>query len=89
MSWDYEIEAGALRELRDRGPSVAKEIFAFLDKRVKGATDPTVFGKPLRGDLHGYWRYRVRDYRLLCRLANGRLVVVVVKVGHRSDVYDG
>ncbi len=88
MSWDYEIEEEALRQLRKLGPSAAAEIFAYLDKRVKGAADPSAFGKALKGELHGFWRYRVRDYRLLCRLENGRLVVVVVTVGHRKDVYD-
>ncbi len=88
MSWDYEIEAEALRQLRKLGPSAAAEIIAYLDKRVKGAVDPAAFGKALKGELHDFWRYRVRNYRLLCRLENGRLVVVVVTVGHRKDVYD-
>ncbi len=88
MSWGYEIAPAAARQLRDLGPGAAKEIKQFLEKRVKGAADPAVFGKALSGELHGFWRYRVRDYRLLCRLENGRLVVVVVTVGHRKDVYD-
>lgn len=86
MSWGYEIAPGAARQLRDLGPAAAKEIKQFLEKRVKGASDPSAFGRALKGELHGFWRYRVRDFRLLCRLENGRLVVVTV--GHRKDVYD-
>ena len=89
MSWDYRLEAVALRELRDLGPSVSAEIVAWLDQRVRGASDPRVFGKPLRGRRKGYWRYRVRDWRLLCRIEDKVLVVIVVAVGHRSTVYDG
>jgi mRNA interferase RelE/StbE len=89
VSWDYKLEASALRELRDFGPSVASEIFDYLDTRIRGTPDPRLFGKPLRGPLKGMWRYRVRDYRILCRLEDRIFTVVVVSIGHRSKVYDG
>lgn len=88
MSWDYQLEDAAKRELRDLGPSAATEIIAFLDTRIKGGANPEQFGKPLRGELKGFWRYRVRNYRLLCRLERKILIVVVVAVGHRSSVYE-
>ncbi|MFM9953482.1 MAG: type II toxin-antitoxin system RelE family toxin [Opitutaceae bacterium] len=50
--------------------------------------DPTAFGKAPRGDLKGYWRYRVKDYRILCRIEHHRVVVIVISVGHRSNVYE-
>ena len=88
MNWEYEIGAEAARQLRDLGPSAAAAIKQFLEKRVRGSANPTTFGKALRGDLKGYWRYRVKDYRILCRIENHRVVVVVVAVGHRSSVYE-
>ena len=88
MSWDYRITPEAARHLRDLGPSAAREIREFLDTRIKGAADPASFGKPLRGELKGLWRYRVRDWRVLCRLENHVLIVVVVAVGHRSEIYE-
>ena len=87
MSWVYRVEESALRELRSLGPSVAAEIFAYLDTRISGSIDPRQFGKPLRGPLKGFWRYRVRDYRIICRLEEGILAVVGISVGHRSSVY--
>lgn len=89
MSWDYRIEDSAKQDLRDCGPSVAREVRDFLEKRIKGSDDPAQFGKPLRGALKGFWRYRVKDHRILCRLENRVLIVVVIAVGHRSTVYDG
>ena len=86
MSWDYRIEQAAVRDLRDLGPAATNEVRRYLDERIRGASDPAAFGKPLRGDRHSYWRYRVRDWRLLCRLENSVLIVVVVAVGHRSSV---
>jgi mRNA interferase RelE/StbE len=39
------------------------------------------------GDRSGYWRYRVGDYRIVCELIDDRLVVLVVEIGHRRDIY--
>lgn len=88
MSWAYSFEASALKELKKLGPQAAREILGFLDERVVGTEDPRTFGKPLKGDLKGLWRYRVADYRLICSIQDQRLVVLVLKVGHRRDIYD-
>lgn len=88
MSWAYEISPEAAGHLRDLGPSAAAEIKAYLETRIKGSANPEQFGKPLRRSKHGLWRYRVRDYRLLCRLEKKVLIVIVVAVGHRSTVYE-
>ena len=87
MKWEYKIDPGAVRDLRAAGPSVAREIRAFLDKRILGTSDPRQFGKPLSGTKHGLWRYRVRDYRIVCRIEDSVVTVVVVAMGHRSTVY--
>lgn len=89
MPWEFEISPAALRHLAKVGPSTADQIISFLEKRIRGSADPTAFGKALRGDLKGFWRYRVKDYRILCRIEARRVVVIVVAVGHRSTVYDG
>jgi len=88
VSWAYEVTPEAAGQLRDLGPSAAAEIKKYLETRIKGATNPEQFGKPLRGELKGFWRYRVRDYRILCRLEKKILIVIVVAVGHRSAVYE-
>jgi mRNA interferase RelE/StbE len=88
VSWDYRISEAAKEHLRDLGPSAAAEIRKFLDGRICGSDDPTKFGKPVRGDKKGFWRYRVRDWRILARLEKRVLVVIVVAVGHRSTVYE-
>ncbi len=62
--------------------------FDYLDERVAGDQDPRRFGKGLKADLVGLWRYRVRNYRILCQIQDGELLVLVVAVGHRKDIYD-
>ncbi|MBD5780983.1 type II toxin-antitoxin system RelE/ParE family toxin [Pelagicoccus sp. NFK12] len=88
MSWDYRITDWAIKQLRKLGPEASRRVIAFLDERIKDSADPRQFGKALRGELGEFWRYRVGDYRVLCRIEDGEFVVLVVKVGHRSDVYD-
>lgn len=88
MSWAYEFTPEAVRKLRDLGPSAAAEIKAYLETRIKGAKDPRAYGKPLRHELKGLWRYRVREWRILCRLQDDVCIVLVVDAGHRSTVYD-
>lgn len=46
-----------------------------------------MLGGPLTGKLNEYWRYRVGDYRILCLLKDRELIVSVVEIGHRSDIY--
>ena len=88
MRWDFEISPSALKQLAAIGPSAADQIISFLEKRIRSSADPTAFGKALRGDLKGFWRYRPQGYRILCRIEHRHVVVLVVATGHRSTVYD-
>jgi len=76
-----------LKELKKLGRQAQRDIVAYLDERVAGDADPRRFGKGLRADLVGLWRYRVGDYRILCQIKDEQLLVLVVAVGHRKDVY--
>ena len=88
MSWVYKFDERALKELRKLGQQAQRDIVACLDERIAGDGDPRRFGKGLRADLAGLWRYRVGDYRILCQIRDGELLVLVVAVGHRRDVYE-
>ena len=55
---------------------------------VEKLRDPRLRGKALSSNLSGLWRYRVGDWRVLCRIEDGRLIVLVVQIGHRSSVYN-
>ena len=88
MNWAYRFDERALKELRKLGKPAKKEILAYLDKRVAGKENPLRFGKGLRANLAELWRYRVGDYRILCQFTDGQLLVLVISVGHRKNVYD-
>ena len=88
MAWTIEYDEEAVRDLKKLDRQVQREILDFMDKRIAKAEDPRSFGKPLRHSKFGLWRYRVRDYRIICQLQEAKLVVLVVAVGHRSTIYD-
>ena len=88
MAWTIDYDEGALADLKKLDRQVQREILDFMKKRIGVADDPRVFGKPLRHSKFGLWRYRVRDYRIICELQDAQLRVLVVAVGHRSTVYE-
>lgn len=59
----------------------------YLDDRIEGDEDPKRFGKALVGPLTGLWRYRVNDVRIIVRIDDGILVVLVLKIENRRTVY--
>lgn len=65
-----------------------REILDYIETRIQTDENPRRFGKALKGNLAGLWRYRIRDYRMLCRIQDDALIVHVVAVGHRKNVYD-
>ena len=87
MGWTIEYDPEAIRELNGLDRSIRSEIFDYMQQRIAEADNPRHFGKALRHDKFGLWRYRVRNFRIICELQNARQVVLVVGVGHRKDVY--
>ena len=65
-----------------------KQIWRYIDKNLNGSLNPKLHGKALVGDLKNLWRYRIGDYRLVCRIEDGVCEILVVKVGHRKDIYE-
>ena len=88
MAWKIELDPAAERELSKLDPQVARRILAFLHGRVAVLDDPRSIGEALKGSKLGeFWKYRVGDYRLISRIEDGALCVLVVKIGNRREVY--
>jgi len=88
MVWTVEFDERARRELRRLDPPVQRQILTYLRRRIAGGGDPRRFAKPLRHAMAGLWRYRIGDYRLICRIERERTTVLVLAVGNRRDIYD-
>ena len=88
MAWKVELSPGADRDLDRLDRQHATRILKFLHHRIAQLENPRSIGQPLQGPQLGeYWRYRVGEYRVVCRIQDDRLVVLVIKIGHRRDVY--
>lgn len=88
MTWNIEWDDRARKELRKLDTSVQKEILSYLRIRIAGSDNPRLFGQSLTGNKSGLWRYRVGNYRIICRIEDDALVVFVIGVGHRKEVYE-
>jgi mRNA interferase RelE/StbE len=88
LAWTVEFDAAATKELRKLDPAIARRIVAFLRERIAPLDDVRSIGEALRGDTLGeFWKYRLGDYRIVARIVDRRLVVIVVRIGHRREVY--
>ena len=84
MAWAVRFTAAAEKQLAKLDRPVQRRILKFLENIVKG--DPRDKGKALQGDERA-WRYRVGDYRIVCDLVDRDMMVYVIRIGHRSEVY--
>jgi len=87
-TWTVEFDDRARRELRKLDKQAQRDILGYLRERIATDGDPRRFGKPLVHEKWGLWRYRVYDYRVICRIEDARLIVLVVRIGNRKDVYE-
>jgi mRNA interferase RelE/StbE len=88
MAWRVEFTKGAQKDLTNLGAGGRERVLRFLADRVEGIDDPRMLGEALRGQVMGrYWKYRVGDYRLICNLQDGLMLVLVVRIGHRREIY--
>lgn len=88
MASKIELSVEAERELGKLDPQHSRRIVKFLQDRVAKLDDPRSIGEALHGSRLGeFWKYRVGDYRLICKIEDERLVVLVLRVGHRREIY--
>jgi mRNA interferase RelE/StbE len=87
LAWRVEFIPAAAKELRKLDRQAAQRIGAYLQEVVSSCGDPRERGKALSANRVGLWRYRVGDYRVICELEDDRLLVLVVRVAHRSEAY--
>ena len=87
LQWQVEWDARALEELKKLDKQVQKDIIHYLKSCIATKESPRRFGKALIGNKVGLWRYRIKDYWLICNIEDGNLVVLVLRASHRKNVY--
>lgn len=86
-AWKLRFSETALKSLKRIHPQQSKRIICFLQERIMGAANPRILGKPLKGGLEHFWRYRVGDYRILIEIQDQQLLIQVIEIDHRRDIY--
>ncbi|MCA1654488.1 MAG: type II toxin-antitoxin system RelE/ParE family toxin [Sphingomicrobium sp.] len=87
MAWTVEFVPAAAKELKKLDRQVAARIVRTLEERIAPLDDPRSIGSALVGEHAGYWRWRIGDYRVVARIEDERITVLVVRVAHRREVY--
>lgn len=86
--WQIRFDEGFAQDLKALGQPVQLRIKKYLDKLQADCSDPRERGEPLRANLAGFWKYRVGDYRLICELIDGQVVILcLLAATHRSRSY--
>ncbi len=88
MAWQIKFDPQAEKDFDDIDQASRKRIFKFLKERVALLEDPRSIGEALSGkELGQFWKYRVGDYRLICNIQDKEITILVVKIGHRREIY--
>ena len=88
MAWRIELSSLAQKHLDQMDPQVVKRLLKFLYSRVAPMDDPRAIGEALKGSKLGEFRkYRIGDYRIVCNIDEGLLLVTALAAGNRRNVY--
>jgi mRNA interferase RelE/StbE len=87
MSYHVEFSDSAKKELKKLDKHTLAFILGWVRKNLEGCSDPRQYGKALKSNRMGQWRYRIGDYRLIAEIEDSRVVILILAVGHRRNVY--
>lgn len=88
LAWQIEFDPDVLKELKKLDRPVQLRLLGFLRDRLARLDDPRSLGEALSGArLGSYWKYRVGDWRIICDIQDNRIVVRVLRIGNRREVY--
>jgi len=88
LVWQIEFDSEAEIDLKKIDREMQRRIMRYLRERIATGKDPRRFGAPLRRELSGLWKYRLGDYRIICRIEDKKVAVYVIRIGHRKDIYE-
>ena len=87
MNYKVAFSKTSLKQLKKMDNYTRLMLINWIEKNLENCKDPFIHGKELKGNLKGQWRYRVGDYRILCEIENEKLIIQIINVGHRREIY--
>ncbi len=88
MKYRVVFSETARRNLKKIDKHIAALIIGWLEKNIDGCSDPRIHGKGLTSNRSGQWRYRIGDYRAICEIQDDKVIVLVLEIGHRKNIYN-
>lgn len=88
MTYKVEFTEKALKQLKKSDRHTTALILGWVRKNLENCENPRAHGKGLTANRSGEWRYRVGDYRLLAKIDDNKITIIVLSVGHRRDIYN-
>ncbi|MBD5492439.1 MAG: type II toxin-antitoxin system RelE/ParE family toxin [Lachnospiraceae bacterium] len=88
MMYKVEYAPLAIKQLKKLDKHISALIIGWIEKNLVDCEDPRQYGKGLVANRSGEWRYRIGDYRILADIQDDKLVILIITVGHRREVYD-
>ena len=86
MSYTVRFTPKAAKQVRKLDSAAAKRIRDFLEQKLSQLDNPRQLGKKLVNEE--FWRYRVGDYRILTNIDDDQILILIVEVAHRREVYN-
>ena len=87
MIYHVDFTKDALKFLKELDKHTALFLTAWIRKNLEGCSDPRAHGKGLTANHSGQWRYRVGDYRLIADIQDDKVLILIIEIGHRRDIY--
>ncbi len=87
MRYSVEYTTQAVKALKKLDGQTRRLILAWIEKNLVGCENPRIHGKGLTSNRSGEWRYRVGDYRIIADISEEKVIILVLRIGHRSDIY--
>lgn len=87
MKYEINISSRFEKEFKKLDKYTQRIIKSWIIKNLQGCENPRIHGKGLTSNRSGQWRYRIGDYRLICKIDDDKLIILALTIGHRNNVY--
>ena len=87
MSYKINFSETSLKQLRKLDNLSRKRILNYVSDVLTKIENPRILGKALTGDLKGFWRYRIGNFRIVCQIQDNSLLILILKIAHRKEIY--
>ncbi len=87
MMYQVEYLPSVYKTLEKMDKFTKRIILEWIEKNLVGCSNPRLHGKALSANRVGQWRYRVGDYRIIAKIEDNKLIILVIAIGHRREIY--